>query len=370
MAHPWRDAAIATGLISSVPTMVLPFIPESATKPGSAVQRILLCFAVGGMMGDVFLHLLPHLLMGGHHHHHHEEDHHEHEHLDHDHHSHNHDDHDHHGHDHHDEDALSPLQGLLKQASGVLGGLEAGGGGGGGGGGHQHGMSELALPLFVLGGFMLFFLSERAVRAITGGGGGHSHPHSHGGGSSQAHNDDDVSRRKKDDDHASNKSGSELSASPPPGEESGLKVAGILNLAADALHNLSDGIAIGASFASGSGLGFSTALATLLHELPHEIGDFAVLVQSGCTKWQAIGAQFATAIAAFLGTAIGLLATRYAGMEQPLLAATGGGFVYVSCVGVMPEILNSGNPSFLLGVAEIGAMSAGIALMAIVALLE
>ncbi|CAB1110762.1 unnamed protein product [Ectocarpus sp. CCAP 1310/34] len=64
MAHPWRDAAIATGLISSVPTMVLPFIPESATKPGSAVQRILLCFAVGGMMGDVFLHLLPHLLTG------------------------------------------------------------------------------------------------------------------------------------------------------------------------------------------------------------------------------------------------------------------------------------------------------------------
>ncbi|CAM9507782.1 unnamed protein product [Ectocarpus sp. 6 AP-2014] len=346
MAHPWRDAAIATGLISSVPTMVLPFIPESATKPGSAVQRILLCFAVGGMMGDVFLHLLPHLLTGGHHHHHHhEEDHHEHEHLDHDHHSHNHDD--------HNEDALSPLQGLLKQASGVFGGSEAEGGGGGGG--HQHGMSELALPLFVLGGFMLFFLSERAVRALTG---------------SQARNDDDVSRRKKDDDHASNKSGSELSASPPPGEESGLKVSGILNLAADALHNLSDGIAIGASFASGSGLGFSTALATLLHELPHEIGDFAVLVQSGCTKWQAIGAQFATAIAAFLGTAIGLLATRYAGMEQPLLAATGGGFVYVSCVGVMPEILNSGNPSFLQGVAEIGAMSAGIALMAVVALLE
>lgn len=231
-------------------------------------------------------------------------------------------------------------------------------------------MSELTLPLFVLGGFMLFFLSERAVRALTGGGGGHSHSHSHGSGSSQGHNDDDVSRRKKDDDHASNKSGSELSASPPPGGKSGLKVSGILNLAADALHNLSDGIAIGASFASGSGLGFSTALATLLHELPHEIGDFAVLVHSGCTKWQAIGAQFATAIAAFLGTAIGLLATRYAGMEQPLLAATGGGFVYVSCVGVMPEILNSGNPSFLQGVAEIGAMSAGIALMAIVALLE
>lgn len=64
MEHAWRSAMIATGLISSVPTLVLPFIPESATKAGSGLQRVLLCFAVGGMMGDVFLHLLPHLLMG------------------------------------------------------------------------------------------------------------------------------------------------------------------------------------------------------------------------------------------------------------------------------------------------------------------
>lgn len=64
MEHAWRDAVVATGLISSVPTLVLPFIPQSATKPGSALQRILLSFAVGGMMGDVFLHVLPHLLVG------------------------------------------------------------------------------------------------------------------------------------------------------------------------------------------------------------------------------------------------------------------------------------------------------------------
>lgn len=86
-------------------------------------------------------------------------------------------------------------------------------------------------------------------------------------------------------------------------------------------------------------------------------------------KWQAIGAQFATATAAFAGTAIGLLATRHAGLEQPLLAATAGGFVYVSCVAVMPDILN-GTPKFLPAVAEVAAMCAGIALMAAVALLE
>lgn len=64
MEHAWRNAYLATALISSAPTLVLPFIPESATKAGSGVQRLLLCFAVGGMMGDVFLHLLPHLFAG------------------------------------------------------------------------------------------------------------------------------------------------------------------------------------------------------------------------------------------------------------------------------------------------------------------
>lgn len=263
----------------------------------------------------------------------------------------------------------------MKEAGGV-GGL----GEGAGETGHNHGMSDLLLPLLVLGGFMLFFISERIVRSLAGGEGhGHGHGHTslhlHG---SDAH-DDDVSRRKKDDDHASNSqpgegggasSSSSSSPSPPPSGAPRLKIAGVLNLAADALHNLGDGIAIGAAFASGSGLGHSTALATLLHELPHEIGDFAVLVQSGCTKWQAIGAQFATALAAFAGTAVGLLATKYAGLEQPLLATTAGGFVYVSCVAVMPDILSSRNPSFVQGVAEVVAMCAGIALMACVALLE
>lgn len=62
MEHAWRNGMLATALISSVPTLVLPLIPADATKVGSWANRVLLCFAVGGMLGDVFLHLLPHLL--------------------------------------------------------------------------------------------------------------------------------------------------------------------------------------------------------------------------------------------------------------------------------------------------------------------
>ena len=63
-----------------------------------------------------------------------------------------------------------------------------------------------------------------------------------------------------------------------------IKVSGYLNLAADFAHNFTDGLAIGASYIAGRGVGIITTVTILLHEVPHEVGDFAILVQSGCTK--------------------------------------------------------------------------------------
>lgn len=70
----------------------------------------------------------------------------------------------------------------------------------------------------------------------------------------------------------------------PPMQD--LRVSGYLNLAADLAHNFTDGLAIGASFRGGRGLGILTTMTVLLHEVPHEVGDFAILVQSGCSKKQ------------------------------------------------------------------------------------
>lgn len=70
----------------------------------------------------------------------------------------------------------------------------------------------------------------------------------------------------------------------PHDHEEDIKVAGYLNLAADFTHNFTDGLAIGASFLVSRNLGIITTLTILLHEVPHEIGDFAILVQSGCNK--------------------------------------------------------------------------------------
>lgn len=126
-------------------------------------------------------------------------------------------------------------------------------------------------------------MSERVVRGLLGESGGHSHhSHSHQKSGSATAVADDVARRKKNDDHhVTTETCTAKNDRHDNDDGVKLKAAGILNLAADALHNFTDGIAIGASFATGTGLGYSTALATLMHELPHEIGDFAVLVQSG-----------------------------------------------------------------------------------------
>src|SRR5690349_9849256 len=60
-------------------------------------------------------------------------------------------------------------------------------------------------------------------------------------------------------------------------EASAIKPVGRIILVADGLHNLMDGILIGASYLSSLKVGLATTTAVILHELPHEIGDFAVL---------------------------------------------------------------------------------------------
>lgn len=67
-------------------------------------------------------------------------------------------------------------------------------------------------------------------------------------------------------------------------QEDDIKVAGYLNLAADFTHNFTDGLAIGASYLAGRSVGIVTTFTVLIHEIPHEIGDFAILIQSGCNR--------------------------------------------------------------------------------------
>lgn len=139
---------------------------------------------------------------------------------------------------------------------------------------------------------------------------------------------------------------------------------------ADFTHNITDGLAMSASFYASPTIGATTTVAVFFHEIPHEVGDFALLVQSGFSKRAALGAQFVTAVGALLGTVIGIAVQEFGGSSsaeatggaealwQPshgrgglmgtsltwgdmLLPFTAGTFLYVGTVAVIPELLET-----------------------------
>ena len=80
-----------------------------------------------------------------------------------------------------------------------------------------------------------------------------------------------------------------------------------LNLIGDGLHNFIDGIIIAAGFLSGTMSGIGVALSIALHEVPQELGDFAVLVKGGLNKVKALFFNFFSALFAVLGAVMGYL---------------------------------------------------------------
>jgi zinc and cadmium transporter len=74
-----------------------------------------------------------------------------------------------------------------------------------------------------------------------------------------------------------------------------------LNVIGDGIHNLIDGMIIGASFLINIQTGLAATIAVFFHELPQEIGDFGVLVYGGFTRHKALFFNFLSALTAILG---------------------------------------------------------------------
>ena len=144
----------------------------------------------------------------------------------------------------------------------------------------------------------------------------------------------------------------------------------LFKLVADFAHNFTDGLAIGASFLTGHGIGVITTITIFLHEIPHEIGDFAVLIQSGCSKKKAMYFQLYTALGAVLGTLVSLLfETAISGIATScILPFTAGGFIYIATVTIIPELKENSN--FIQSIKEIFALIIGVLLMVFIAYLE
>lgn len=140
--------------------------------------------------------------------------------------------------------------------------------------------------------------------------------------------------------------------------------AGKLILTSDGIHNFIDGIIIGVSFIVSVPVGIATTLAVILHEIPQEIGDFAVLLHSGYTKTRALWLNFLSALCAIGGVLVAFILGE-AGEVFILwiLPIAAGGFIYVAVADLIPELHKTKEIKYsifqiLAVVAGVGAMLA------------
>lgn len=119
---------------------------------------------------------------------------------------------------------------------------------------------------------------------------------------------------------------------------------GYINLAGDAVHNFIDGLLIADAFVADPSLGFITTIALVFHELPQELGDFAVLVYSGIPIKRAVLLNFLVALTSVLGGVIGFFLTSSIDWSVPyLLPIAAGGFIYISTSDLIPELRSDTN---------------------------
>ena len=135
-----------------------------------------------------------------------------------------------------------------------------------------------------------------------------------------------------------------------------------LNIVGDIVHNFSDGLIIGAVFAINIKIAVATTLAIIFHEIPHELGNFTVLVYGGFSKLKALSFNFLSSLFAIAGTIAGYYcASTIGGFSRILLPAAAGGFIYIASCDLIPELHKEegGKRSALIMLT----FAAGIALM-------
>ncbi|KAK3029242.1 hypothetical protein RJ639_038849 [Escallonia herrerae] len=349
-------------------------------------------YQAGAMLGDAFLHQLPHAFGGGHSP----------------------------SHDHHaDHTSLAHSEHEHSHS-------------------HSHSLKDLSVGLSVLAGIVAFLLVEKVVRYVEEMSGGvnawsHGHHHHHRKNSDKLKDDndahdtlqelacsgkdksisksEDMSERACDDglngvdsservpgeclngeeqsEAALRKrhiaSGGEDKLDPDatigftmsinsmvekePARSSNL-VFGYLNLFSDGVHNFTDGMALGSAFLLyGSIGGWSRTLFLLAHELPQEIGDFGILVRSGFSVSKAIFFNFLSALVALAGTALALIWGQDPGQSSLIEGFTAGGFIYIAVAGVLAE-MNNGTSALRTTAIQLISLSLGMGVALCVSLVE
>ena len=282
----WQSVLLSTFFISSLPNMFLYLVPVSwlTASKGSMIniQHIALAFASGGLLGDVLLHSIPHLLAP----------------------------HSHAAATSEDHDVVTKFMNSVQDTVSMMNEEE---------GCNAHDSRSLVIGTLVLCGFLFFFTTERLITVYLQSP-SCSHDNNFAIESESIVDGSQVEKTEVSNEDYNTLTVKQLrvicrarnipvsgtkavlverctlstdpitftdtSYSPDPAVDIAfyetLSASGWLNIAADFLHNFTDGLAIGASHASGDGkLALAATLSIFFHEVPHEIGDFTILIENG-----------------------------------------------------------------------------------------
>lgn len=117
-----------------------------------------------------------------------------------------------------------------------------------------------------------------------------------------------------------------------------------VSLVSDGLHNFIDGMIIAAAFLVDTTLGVATTLAVVFHEIPQEIGNFAILVHGGFSRSKALLYNFISALASIFGALLVLIV--FGGLQEapvPLLAISAASFIYLAMSDIIPQLQKEKN---------------------------
>ncbi|KTF90929.1 hypothetical protein cypCar_00007073 [Cyprinus carpio] len=124
-------------------------------------------------------------------------------------------------------------------------------------------------------------------------------------------------------------------------EKMGIRSMAWMVVMGDGIHNLTDGLAIGVAFSQSLTGGLSTTIAVFCHELPHELGDLAVLLAAGWPVRRLAVFSVISALLGFVGVFTGTaLGNQWATHSPWILTITAGVFLYVALADMMPEMLH------------------------------
>ena len=122
-------------------------------------------------------------------------------------------------------------------------------------------------------------------------------------------------------------------------EENDIHTFTYLNIVGDGVHNFTDGVIIAIAFINSTAIGIATTIAIVAHEIPHEVGNFAILIYGGFSRMKATIYNFLSALTAFLGAmAAYFFSNKIENINFYIGAIAIGGLVYISTTDLIPEI--------------------------------